>query len=397
MDLLKNLVCLFKLKGYQKKVELRSHEDYSFFNYAFEPSEITAATAAKRELDIRSRDCYSMDLSGCLPELITYDHRTVFPKDPQKMIKDFNPKEIMERHKNPGLGVRQSQKKGFTGKGLSVAIIDQTLSAHQEYMKNLVSYKEFGYEGLDFIKGSMHGSAVSSILVGGTCGVAPDAKLYYYAANNKKPNGELTSKNFAKALNDILDLNETLPDMEKIQAVSISWGEMDKRDGADEWKEAMDRAKKAGLYVISSDLRQDYGLHFIGLGRKNNANPDDFNSYSYSTLVIQRMYSNSLAIPMDNRTVASPQSKSGYVHYAEGGWSWATPFYTGLFLLARQADKNITLEEFHQKALDTGFKRTGIPVRIANPEQLIETIQNERVQKSELAMKQVKKIEDLGR
>ncbi|MBP5534604.1 MAG: S8/S53 family peptidase [Alphaproteobacteria bacterium] len=396
MDLLKSLICLFNLKEYRKKVALRSHEDYSVFNYVFDPREITDATTARRELDIRTRDCFSMDLSECLPELITYDSETVFPKNPQKMIKDFNPKEIMERHKNPGLGVRQLHKEGFTGKGVSVAIIDQTLSPHQEYMKNLVSYKEFGYEGLDFLKGSMHGSAVSSILVGRTCGVAPDAKLYYYAANNKKPNGELTSKNHAKALNDILDLNETLPDGEKIQAVSVSWGRMDECDGAEEWNNTLERAKKAGVCVISSNLRQDYGLHFIGLGRKNNADPDDVNSYGHGYF-IQMVYPNSLAVPMDNRTLASPQSKNGYVHYANGGWSWAIPFYTGLFLLARQADKNITLEDFHRKALDTGFKRADVPALIAQPERLIEAIQNERLLKSELTINQAKNIKNPGR
>jgi hypothetical protein len=86
---------------------------------------------------------------------------------------------------------------------------------------------------------------------------------------------------------------------------------------------------------------------------------------------------------MDNRTTASPQSNDGYVHYANGGWSWAVPFYTGLFLLARQVDKNITLEEFHQKSLDTGVRRDDLSVVVAQPERLIDALQKERHNKTQ--------------
>ena len=65
----------------------------------------------------------------------------------------------MEIHKNPGLNVRLLHEHGIDGTGISMAIIDQTLSPHNEYNDNLVYYEEFlahkSYEG------EMHSSAVS--------------------------------------------------------------------------------------------------------------------------------------------------------------------------------------------------------------------------------------------
>ena len=367
-------------------MELRKHNDLSFLDKEIKsgkrklptPSEMVVVNGIQPELNIRSIDCSNMDLSGYDKERIAFDEKTVFPIDERKMPLDFNPSEIMERQKNPGLGVRNLHKKGFTGKGLSVAIIDQLLSTHQEYNDNLVSYKEFGYDDelSKYLKGSMHGSAVSSVLVGKTCGVAPDAKLYYYAANSRNKTNELTSINYAKALNDILDLNAQLPEDEKIQAVSISWGAMSGIEGKEEWLKAFERSKQENLAVITTDLRRTVGLRFVGLGRKNNGEPDDVASYTEGYWNIGPD-EKSFAVPMDNRTLACPQSDRGYVHYYGGGMSWATPFYVGLFLLAKQADRNITLEEFHRKALQTGVYKEGLGV-IVQPEKMIEVIQHAR-------------------
>lgn len=368
-------------------MELRNHPDYSYRNEQVKngerklptPAEFVAVNGKMPSLDIRSIDCSSMDLSCYDNNRILFDEKTIFPTDKSKMPKDFIPKEIMEQHKNPGLGVRNLHKQGFTGKGLSVAIIDQELSPHQEYMDNLVLYKEFGYD--DDIRykhnyGSVHGAAVSSALVGKTCGVAPDAKLYYYGAKITHANGNSSSINYAKALNDILDLNNQLEEDKKIQAVSISWGAMDMVEGKEEWEKAFERAKKEGLPVITTNLPATYGLRFVGLGRDNNANPENVSSYKEGYWR-QGPNAFSLGVPMDNRTLACPQRKDAYVHYCHGGLSWATPFYVGLFLLAKQADRNISLENFHKKALETGIYKNGLGT-IAQPEKIISAILRER-------------------
>jgi len=79
------------------------------------------------------------------------------------------PKNFLEEGKNPGLGIRDLHKRGFTGKGVKVAIIDQKLRlTHIEYKDRIERYIES--ENIDEHP-SMHGSAVSSLLCGADCGV----------------------------------------------------------------------------------------------------------------------------------------------------------------------------------------------------------------------------------
>lgn len=85
----------------------------------------------------------------------------------------------MELGKNPGLGSRELHQKGITGKGVGIAIIDQSLLVdHVEYKEQLKMYEEIHcYDE----RASMHGPAVASIAVGKTVGVALEADLYYIA------------------------------------------------------------------------------------------------------------------------------------------------------------------------------------------------------------------------
>ena len=125
------------------------------------------------EIDVRSKDISDLDLSAYNMQDITFDDKTAWPIDVAKRPKGYTQlKKIIEYGKNPGLGIQSLHKKGIDGTGLSMAIIDQHLSGHIEYDDNLVHYEEIGRRDVHQ-KGSMHGSAVASIAVGKTCGVAP--------------------------------------------------------------------------------------------------------------------------------------------------------------------------------------------------------------------------------
>ena len=58
---------------------------------------------------------------------------------------------------------------------------------------------------------------MASILAGQTVGVAPGVQVYYMATP-----GAATAAPSADALRHILEINETLPEGEKIRAVSVS-------------------------------------------------------------------------------------------------------------------------------------------------------------------------------
>ena len=133
-------------------------------------------------------DASNVDLSdaGEVIKYIRFANDTVFPSK-DKMPDGFNPEQEFQEGLNPGLHVRDLHALGITGKNITVAIIDQPLNTeHVEIKDNIVHYESIGYP--EYIEASYHGTAVSSILAGKTLGVAPDAKIVYFAAKNVKNN-----------------------------------------------------------------------------------------------------------------------------------------------------------------------------------------------------------------
>ncbi len=342
-----------------------------------------------------SLDCSQMDLSAYDPQFIEFDEKTKWPTDKAKMPKDFDPKAVMEQGKDTGLNVKKLHKQGITGKGIRVAIIDQPLASHKEYNDQLVHYEEIGVEediqllkkehpeiSLDSFepKGSMHGSAVASLLVGKECGVAPEAELYHFArylARNEK--GEETCENEAKALERILQINKKLPKEERIQVVSISWNAMadPKFHGYERFHKVAEKLIKQGVFICdvgcSAHNKLGQKMDFFGANREMNGNPNDSSIYS-----VRSFFKDSLLFPRAQRTTACPQGNDMYVHYGNGGESWRVPCTAGMFALARQVNPDITPEQFYQLGLKTGKEINGN--FLVQPEALIEAVKERRVQ-----------------
>lgn len=349
------------------------------------------------QVDIRSADLTALDLRGRLNDLIhaDFDSKT---KWPDKLPDDFKPEMIMEIGENPGLNVRKLHKKGITGRGIGIAIIDQTLLVdHIEYKERIKLYEEI--HCLEPTYSSMHGSAVASIAVGKTVGVAPEADLYYIAENHwtikkDKYRGSLSETDFtylAKSIDRILEINKTLQENRKIRVLSISVGWGPKQKGYKEIIESVDRAKSHGIFIVSSSIYKTYDnkFYFHGLGRDPLKNPDDFNSYGPGSWWAKKFYSGreyspieeGLLVPMDSRSTASPTGVEDYVFYSIGGWSWSIPYIAALYALCCQIRPDITPHIFWTGALKTGesieIEKNGKKYqlgKIVNPVKLIQAI-----------------------
>jgi hypothetical protein len=320
----------------------------------------------------------------------TFDTRTKWPSA-DKLPRGFDPAEILEIGKDPGLGIRQLHEQGITGRGVTIAIIDQPLlKDHVEYKDQLVFYEEIN---IFDSHPEMHGAAVSSIAVGKTVGVAPDARFYYIATyafdqGNFDPSNEKRDFRFiAKAVRRMVEVNEQLPEDEKIRVLSISVGWGPDEAGYSEMNDAVEEANAAGILVISSNLAMTDGSRFLGMGREALSDPNDFSSYMPG-LFWQEMFFNNdgwpamLLVPMDSRTTASEQGVEHYVFYRDGGLSWSIPYIAGMYALTVQVKPDITPEEFWAAAMQTG-KTTQVRYAgqkydfgvILNPQALIEEIQ----------------------
>ncbi|MCP4296385.1 MAG: hypothetical protein GY786_12325, partial [Proteobacteria bacterium] len=177
--------------------------------------------------------------------------------------------EVLEKGKNPGLGVRTLHSRGITGRGINVGIIDQNIAgSHPEYIGRIKAYMDVGCNQSSD-SGSMHGPAVLSLLAGKEIGTAPEANVYFAAA----PSWTGDSKFQSQALEWIIEENRKLADDEKIRVVSVSAAPSG--EGApftknhDDWDNSVKKAEAEGILVL--DCTTDHG--FIGGGYYNPEKP----------------------------------------------------------------------------------------------------------------------------
>ena len=314
--------------------------------------------------DLRSADLSGLDLreSGQKLLCMSFDSRTVWPPV-ERMSKDFDPSRIMELGKNPGLGIRSLHARGITGRGVSLAIVDQPLIIeHEEFGERIRLYEETNVQ--PDTPSQLHGPAVASIAAGKTVGVAPESDIYYLAAFAFDTTREDNSKTmnfrwYAQAVRRIVEINRQLPPDKKIRVVSLSIGWHESQAGADEMKQAVAAAKDAGMLVTSSSINTTHGVQINGLGRPPMADPDRFESYVpgmfwAKRLADQRLPKNALLMPMDSRCTAGPTGAKDYAFYRQGGWSWITPYLAGVYALAVQVKPELTPVEFLSLTLRTG-------------------------------------------
>ena len=388
-------------------------------------------------------DASEIDLSnaGDMLPCIHFNSKTKFPST-DKMPDGFNPQQVLENGKAPGLNIADLHTMGITGKGITVAIIDQPLNTeHIEIRDNIIHYESAGYP--EHKEAQFHGTAVSSLLAGKTCGVAPDAKIVYFAANNIKKTRTLANKefqkilrqyfpkniNFEETIKDILDgrhqideefrhkinkiiatlppdikeqalsvkteidfthranalrkillMNARLPQDKKISAVSISWGML----GTDpESTKLIKQLIESGVMVLTVDSHRFYGDkgNFITTDRKMNSNPDDIQSYEVGYWKVDKdNLHDFLLVPAGGRTIAGYLYYDDYIYCGAGGMSWATPYLVGVYALAKQIAPNLTPHRFFEIAQQTAVSngKTG-DNKIIQPQKIIQHLQNEMV------------------
>ena len=312
------------------------------------------------QVDLRGADIRA-DLSGEL-ENLRYSLHDTNTRWPDSLPEGYSPALVLENGKNPGLGVRSLHEAGIDGRGIGVAVIDQTLlTGHREYADRLRHYEEYHlFQIEETMTAEMHGPAVASLAVGETTGVAPGADLYYIAASLQETLGanEKSLTYAAQAINRLLDLNSQLPESDRIRVISMSLG-LEPGEGYDEAMAAVERAKKEGVFVISTSLYETHGWEFGGLDRDPMGDPDDPDAYSMGIFHRQSYdpandwLAEALFLPMDSRTFASWTGENDYSYGAPGGWSWAVPYLAGLYAMAAQVKPDVTPELFWQTAMET--------------------------------------------
>jgi serine protease AprX len=355
-----------------------------------------------------------------------FDTRTIWP-EADKLPVGFNPKIVIEEGKNPGLGIEELHKQGIDGRGVTVGIIDQSMSfedgkfaERQEFASNVVNYKEFGLNDDWYV--SYHGSAVTSLLVGKTCGIAPGAKLVYRAAScGETPDDQRDFNAYADALLDIIELNKTLPIQDRVRIVSCSIGYMEDNPepGLDRWIETIRLAEDVGIVV--SDVGRRTGVDYIGGGTSGDKN--NIEGYKYALFLkddgeddeilseliskkdvdgilrrlretkkekledktdteirerIEKALSNesrkAIIVPSDYRTMSSRLGPGEYMYNGKGGMSWAVPYLSGIFALVWQIKPDLKKGKIAEIINQTATVNSK-GIRVINPIGIIEEVE----------------------
>lgn len=251
--------------------------------------------------------------------ILSWTDSVIWPSA-EKLPNGINPAQILQDSKKP-FGITDAHNSGKTGRGVSIAIIDQRLNREHDEYADRIKYYDVGdgYQdknGIDY-----HGSLVAGCAVGKTTGTAPDADLYYFAAPMIKINDDnkriITREYVNDALKKLLALNKTLPENQKIHFVSCSWG------------------SRTDLFTAETDalFRQCEadGMMILGGAYK-----------SLSTIQCDPRYPNKnkygrIGIPTDGKT--SPFWLGGYAYTRAGGSSSTFPYIAGVFASATQGNQ----------------------------------------------------------
>jgi len=317
--------------------------------------------------DVRDKDLSKLRATEILKVIDTlrFNEKTIWP-DLEPFPPAKKPDRILKDAMDPGLGVRRLHRQGITGKGVSAAIIDQPLyQDHPEFEGKIVKYFDTGCGA----ETSMHGPAVTSLLVGAQCGTAPEAKVYYAAAPSWKRDTEYE----ARALDWIAEQNAKLSPSEKIRVVSVSAAPSSPnvRDkNRHMWGQACARAEQAGILVL--DCTSERGvISACFLNARNREDPSrctpghrNSTSFNPSTLRIH--------VPTEPRTTAEESTKGdhSWQYCGTGGISWAIPYCAGVLALGWQVNPDLAPKQILDLLFESAYvTREG--ARIINPPRFI--------------------------
>lgn len=331
--------------------------------------EFTEGMPVEPYQDVRYLDLtgLNVDLDYLLLETLWFNESTLWTPQAGDMAQD-----ILELAKNPGLGIRKLHEQGITGQGVNVAIIDQNMVLdHPEFQGKIAKYFDVG-TNFPSDQGSMHGPAVTSLLVGENIGTAPGASVYYVAA----PSWTADAQFFADALNWIIDENEKLPEGEKIRVVSVSAAPsgpgtpFTSNNGS--WDVAYQRAMDASILVL--DCTDDHGI--TAPGYYDLHDPDNLAKFTLGWPGVDSVQMpNRIYIPTSHRTTAEEytQGDFSYQYTGRGGLSWSIPYIAGVLALGWQLRPDLSGSQL----LDILFRSAYLTqdnLKVINPGAFIEMV-----------------------
>jgi len=329
------------------------------------------------------RDLSEHDLSRITKEYfpkLTFNSSTIFP-NADKMPKGFSPSEIIERGKDPMLGIKELHKKGIDGSGVTVATIDFGFQSenHSEYKgSNIQVVDLFGDTGFHF-----HSDGILSNLCGQNIGVAPKANVIHYSIYQGI--GDNVQSAQIQILQDIL---KRVKGGERIRAVNISGPIVrssilnDLKNDSEKYEAAKSELmkpltpilyelQKLGCEVIDSErFGQDFTCCDVDTANNKSdyKKPDWFDD--------EKAYGEKVSFVCGGKVIPEYTCNNGYKYENDSCYSWTIPQAVGMYALALQQKPNLTWDQFARISKNTSII-TKDGIRLAQPQSIILFLQGE--------------------
>lgn len=303
---------------------------------------------------------------------LNFSLQTKWPEQ-AKMPENFSPEKLMEWGKNPGLGLKELHDKGYTGKGVNIAYVDQNLSSkrHSElkdvdlhYYTDVIKKYNQSRTGA-----SMHGLAALSLMAGKDIGVAPDASVYFVA----NPSWLTDQRTHADCIRKLIKVNKTLPKEKKLKVIgfsdNIDYGER----YPEELEKAVEEAKAEGIYVLfCEEFRVAAATPF-----SDRDEPKNYSALDWDREKVQYK-NNFLYIPTDRTTANYDVMKEDdYIKWGLGGLSWTAPYVEGLMAIGWQINPDLSVEELLDMMYTSAYKFDGITRGgLINPKGFVQAVKS---------------------
>lgn len=309
--------------------------------------------------------CDSTLTEAIIPTL-TYNYRTVWPQKYTAIAND-----ILEKAKDPGLGVRSLHAKGITGEGVTVAMIGNGLPIkNPELEKITCKSRKFGTSTLEFI--DYIETQMFNFLADPSIGVAPKLKFFFASVE------QWDAKSFAAALRWLINENSQLSDNNKIRAVLLTYfpssSDLFSFSNRSTLDSAMLETKKAGITILyySPDERK------TGVCYYSYQNPDSLEDCDLE-YITPNEYSalsdtNKIYIPVSRRSLKFYDSTFSYAGY--GKLEWTIPYLTGVLALGWQVRPDLTGDKLISLVFSSAYRKKDR--KIINPVAFIDSVSSFR-------------------
>ena len=250
----------------------------------------------------------------------------------------------------------QARAKGYTGKGVTIALIDGEVDTSAPELAGATVIDKTPCTVTSGANSKSHGTAMASLLVSKEYGVAPDATLLAYRTSFPKDGDKAESDCRGHHGNSLYEpewlINQAITDGAQIISISATSG-----DTSDAVKWAIARANALGVIVVS------------GAGNDNEEDTiDTFGKWSGVVSVSaidtsgKRAEYSSWGKGVTVAAVGGPMIAHNYennTNISTRGTSNATPLVAGFLALAKQKWPNATSNQLLQLLTKTALNNEG--------------------------------------